>query len=127
MTNHDKRTAKAQAALAAAGLSEITVDVDDENNFYLSGFEDDPDRQADAVSVAIAEGADVVRDGIDTPNEAVPNLERHFSVGASQHLDPGEVDDTPEQVILKGADLSGRIFHLPDAAPLLTGTPLIPK
>jgi hypothetical protein len=74
-----------------------------------------------------ASRAERVRDGIDTPNEAVPNLERHFAVGENHHKDGGAAEDTPAQKILKGADLSDRLFNSSAGSTVRTGSPITPK
>lgn len=84
-----------------------------------------PGREAQAVQVALNDGANLVRDGIVSPNAAKPELDRHFAVGENHHVEDA-VEDTPEQKILKGADLTDRVFSTP-AHSLQSGTPLITK
>lgn len=125
MTNHEDRNARANAAMAAANLAEVTVDVDSEDTYYLSGTETVPGREALAVQVALDDGANLVRDGIVSPNAAKPELDRHFAVGENHHVEGAE-EDTPEQKILKGADLTDRVFSTPVHS-LQTGSPLITR
>jgi hypothetical protein len=120
----DQRTSETQAELDEAGLPGVTAEFDDTNICYLTGEVATSDDEAAAVAIAQAHGATSVCDGVEAPQQAIPELERYHIAGAQQHHE--NAGKTPGEVILGGADLSGRLFDSTRAS-LQTGTPVVTK
>lgn len=104
----ETRTLETQDDLTRSGLTGVTAEIDQSNTCYLTGKVDTVDDEAEAVAIAIAHGAALVCDGVEAPDEAMPEMERFRAASVQPHHE--DRIKTPAERILGAADLSGRVF-----------------
>jgi hypothetical protein len=112
-------------ALVQADLGHLSAELADDGTCYLMGEAHNKDEEAGAVQCAFDVGAELVIDGIHSPEEHLATEERPMAIGPlpTHHLPPA-LD--PGVRILAAADLSDRTFDVPTAGMgVHTGVPLV--
>ncbi len=126
MTTHaqQRHQRDIEAALKEHGFSGVRVTVDETDAAWLQGQVASQEEEAAAVEAASATDVTMVIDNLEYPDQAqsagqLPERHTHMLSAETRHARPPA---SPGVTILRGADLSDRLFDAEVCRPVRTGT-----